>query len=106
MARTLAIVMLLALLTTLSGSAQCVVRCANPSAPPPCHHHAPVKQDPPTQVCAAPMLPGESRTDVAPAIVISIPLVALLLSVAEPRPSELLAVETSVSPGTHAVLRI
>jgi hypothetical protein len=106
MARTLGIVMLLALLATLSGSAQCVVRCANPSAPPPCHHHAPVKQDPPAQVCAAPMLPGDPRADVAPAILVSIPLMALVAPVAEPRPPQLLAVETSVSPGTHAVLRI
>jgi len=40
MTRPVTALLVLALLATVAGGAQCVVRCASPVAPPPCHHHS------------------------------------------------------------------
>jgi len=61
--------LILVLLANLAGGAQCVVRCADPLTPPPCHHHSPQNQSRPTpQVCATDMTLAESRSPAMPAL--------------------------------------
>ena len=88
---TFAMLLALALLATLPAGAQCVVQCANPDSPPPCHHHAPAKHSPPPHACAAEMLPGETRSETAPAVIAAVvsplEIIALaLLRVDAPQP--------------------
>ena len=66
--RTCAALLALAMLATVAGGAQCVVQCAKPASPPPCHHHSQGKQNPPAMACAADMLPGKAGTETAPAV--------------------------------------
>jgi hypothetical protein len=62
------IFLLTALLATMMGGAQCVVRCASP-APAKCPHHSHDKGNPAAQICGVEMLPGV-RVDLAPAAAI------------------------------------
>ena len=95
---------MLALLANLAGGAQCVVRCAHPVTPPPCHHHSPQKDKTPSQVCAADMAPAESRAPgaVATAPVIARAVVVFAAFVFSERPLLL----PPLLPREHTILRI
>jgi hypothetical protein len=96
--------LMLALLANLAGGAQCVVRCAHPVTPPPCHHHSPQKEKAPSQACAADMAPAESRAAAAvspmPAIARAVVVFAALVFGERP------LLLPPVAPREHTVLRI
>src|SRR5438552_14041404 len=106
LSRAAAMLLALAVLATVASSAQCVVRCIDPVTPPPCHHHAPTKQNPPAQACAAAMLPGESRAHSAPVAItpLAAPLEFTALSPVRVIVPEPLIPPTSPDP--PSVLRI
>jgi hypothetical protein len=95
---------MLALVANLAGGAQCVVRCAHPVTPPPCHHHSPHKDTSRSQGCVEAMAPAESRATaaVAPAPVIARAVVVSAVFVSSERPLVL----TRLAPREHTVLRI
>jgi hypothetical protein len=57
--RAAALLVILAILTVMVAGAQCVVACAQPSAPPPCHH-APQKT---AKTCDFSLVFGERQPD-------------------------------------------
>jgi hypothetical protein len=105
MTRTVVALLMLALLATVAGGAQCVVRCASPIVPPTCHHHSQGKQSPPAQACAAEMLAGEVRADIAVASpVIRVGVVAV--RVAQWRSEPAARTVEAAAVFRHTILRI
>ena len=71
LSRTLGVILVLALLTGIASSAQCVVRCIRPVAPARCHHHPPAKQ---TQTqCADSMAVSDTHVQIAPLAIVQAP---------------------------------
>src|SRR5436309_1853297 len=104
--RILAALLVLALFATVASGAQCVVRCVSPVTPPPCHHHSPGKQSAPAQACAAEMLPGEARWEVAPAAIVGAALGVPVARSAVAFLSDALPMDRTDGVGAHFILRI
>jgi hypothetical protein len=75
--RVSAILLILALATTIVAGAQCVVSCVRPVSPPPCHH-SPEKS---AKICDSNSVFGEK-----PAVTALAPSSAAVMSVGAPEP--------------------
>src|SRR2546423_1808242 len=106
LSRAAAMLLVLAVLATVASGARCVVRCIDPVTPPPCHHHAPTKQNPPAQACAAAMLPVEMRAHAAPAIIAALTLPLEFTALPSVRVIVLQPLMPPTSPAPPNVLRI
>jgi hypothetical protein len=102
LSRTLTLLLALALLVSVASSAQCIVRCVNPVAPPRCHHHAPAQPN----ACADAMPALESRAHIAPAAIAlsASPLVLTELAASQPVAAE--PATASPHPDPPLTLRI
>jgi hypothetical protein len=104
LSRAFAAIVLMALLATVAGAAQCVVRCASPVSTP-CPHHSNSRHDAPTQLCGSEMLPGykASIVNAEPLVgpVVAAPAEALAFS-----PNWQLSPAWFAAPAAHCVLRI
>jgi hypothetical protein len=106
MIRTLVLLLVMALLATVPGSAQCIVRCASPVSTPPCHHHSPANQTQPAQVCATAMLPGAARLQLAHAVTPAAPVMVAVAPMAATHPPEATPLYQRGRSAAPTVLRI